>query len=77
MAKLKRNQKEKKMPKQKTHSGTKDRIKITKTGKVMKRHTAVNHFLKKKSASTKRTFSGVEEVTGKSIKNIKRKLGVS
>jgi large subunit ribosomal protein L35 len=65
------------MPKQKSHSGTKDRIRITKTGKVMRRHTAINHFLKKKSASTKRTFAGVEEIKGKSVKNIKRKLGVS
>lgn len=64
------------MPKQKTHSGTKDRIRITKNGKVMRRHTAINHFLKKKSASTKRTFAGVQEVTGKSAKNMKRKLGV-
>lgn len=64
------------MPKQKTHSGTKDRIKITKTGKVQRRHTAINHFLKKKSASTKRTFSGLEEVSGKNAKNMKRKLGV-
>lgn len=64
------------MPKLKTHSGTKDRIRITKNGKVMRRHTAVNHFLKKKSASTKRTFAGVEEVTGKSAKNLKRKLGL-
>ena len=64
------------MPKQKTHSGTKDRIKLTKTGKVQRRHTAVNHFLKKKSASTKRTFAGVEEVTSKSAKNMKRKLGL-
>jgi ribosomal protein L35 len=37
----------------------------------------VNHFLKKKSASTKRTFAGVEEVSGKNMKNMKRKLGVS
>ena len=65
------------MTKLKTHSGTKDRVKITKTGKVKKRHTGVNHFLKKKSASTKRTFSGTETVTGKSVKNLKRKLGVS
>ena len=64
------------MPKQKTHSGTKDRIKLTKTGKVQRRHTAVNHFLKKKSASTKRTFAGVEQVTSKSAKNMKRKLGL-
>jgi large subunit ribosomal protein L35 len=65
------------MPKQKTHSGTKDRVRITKTGKVQRRHTAVNHFLKKKSASNKRTFAGVEEVTGtKNARNMKRKLGV-
>lgn len=63
------------MPKQKTHSGTKDRIKITKSGKVLRRHTAVNHHLRKKSASTKRTFAGLEAVDGKNVKNIKRKLG--
>lgn len=65
------------MPKQKTHSGTKDRVKITRTGKVLRRHTAVNHFLQKKKTSTKRTFSGVETISGKNRKNIKRKLGVS
>ncbi len=64
------------MPKLKTHSGTKDRIKISKTGKVLRRHTAINHFLKKKSASTKRTFAGTQTVTGKAVKNLKRKLGV-
>jgi len=63
------------MPKLKTHSGTKDRIKLTKSGKVQRRHTAVNHFLKKKSASTKRTFAGLEAVSGKNAKNMKRKLG--
>lgn len=64
------------MPKQKTHSGTKDRIRITKTGKVLRRHTAVNHFLNKKSSSTKRTFTGVQQVGGKNVNNLKRKLGV-
>ncbi len=63
------------MPKLKTHSGTKSRIRVTKTGKVMRRHTAVNHFLKKKSARAKRTFRGVEAVGGKNAKNMKRKLG--
>lgn len=64
------------MPKLKTHSGTKDRVKISKTGKLLRRHSARNHFLQKKSASRKRTFAGSEEITGKSRKNIKRKLGV-
>ncbi len=64
------------MPKLKTHSGTKDRVKLTKTGKLLRRHSARNHFLQKKSASRKRTFAGTEEITGSSKKNLKRKLGV-
>lgn len=64
------------MPKLKTHSGTKKRIAITKTGKVMRRRASGGHFLQKKSASRKRKFAGVEEIKGKQIKNLKRKLGV-
>lgn len=63
------------MPKLKTHSGTKDRIRITKTGKIMHRHSTGNHLLQKKSASRKRGFAGLDEMTGKSVKNIKLKLG--
>ena len=43
------------MPKQKTHSGTKDRIRITKTGKVLRGRAMGNHFLRKKSAAKKTT----------------------
>lgn len=64
------------MPKFKTHSGTKDRAKITKTGKVLRRHSTSNHFLQKKSKSRKRRFGGLEEIVGKSKHNIKKKLGV-
>jgi len=64
------------MPKLKSHSGTKDRIKTTKSGKVLRRHSAVNHFLQKKRSSNKRKFAALEEVSGSNKKNIKRKLGV-
>lgn len=64
------------MPKLKTHSGTKKRIKITKTGKVVRRHASGNHFLEKKSASRKRKFAGIELVSGKQARNMRRKLGV-
>jgi large subunit ribosomal protein L35 len=64
------------MPKLKTHSGTKKRLTVTKTGKVIRRHASGNHFLEKKSASRKRTFAGVETVKGKQAKNIRRNLGV-
>ncbi|MEX1059354.1 MAG: 50S ribosomal protein L35 [Candidatus Saccharimonadales bacterium] len=64
------------MPKLKTHSGTKKRVRITKTGKVMRRHTRLNHFLEKKSQSRKRRLSQTATLTGKQAKNIKRQLGV-
>ena len=64
------------MPKLKSHSGTKDRVKVTKTGKVLSRRGFRNHFMEKKSASRKRTYAGMQEITGKTSKNIKRKLGV-
>lgn len=63
------------MPKLKTHSGTKDRVRITKNGKVMRRRAFGNHLLEHKSASRKRTMAGTEAMTGKSAKNIKLRLG--
>ena len=64
------------MPKLKTHSGTKDRVRITKNGKVMAGHSMSSHLLSKKSASRKRTFAVPTRIQGKAAKNIKLKLGV-
>lgn len=63
------------MPKLKSHSGTKDRVRVTKNGKVLRRHSMRSHFLQKKSAARKRKLAGVEVVSGKTAKNIKLKLG--
>lgn len=63
------------MPKLKTHSGTKDRVRITKNGKALHGHSTSNHFLQKKSAARKRRFAVPTLVSGKAVKNIKRKLG--
>ncbi len=63
------------MPKLKTHSGTKDRIRLTKNGKVMRGHAATNHFLQKKSAARKRRSAVPVRITGKAARNIKQKLG--
>lgn len=63
------------MPKLKTHSGTKDRIRLTKNGKTMHGHATSNHFLSKKSAARKRRFAISNTLTGKAAKNIKQKLG--
>ena len=63
------------MPKLKTHSGTKDRIRINKNGKVLRRKATGNHLLQKKSKSRKRTHAAVQELTGKQAKNVKLNLG--
>jgi large subunit ribosomal protein L35 len=44
------------MAKNKTHKGTKKRIKLTGTGKLMRRRAFSSHLLTKKSANRKRKF---------------------
>jgi large subunit ribosomal protein L35 len=64
------------MPKLKTHSGTKDRVRLTKNGKARVHHSHVSHFLQKKSGSRKRTFAGLDTLKGANSKIVKQKLGV-
>jgi large subunit ribosomal protein L35 len=63
------------MPKLKSHSGTKDRVRVTKNGKVLHGHATSNHFMQKKSAARKRRMAVSTTMTGKSAKNIKLKIG--
>jgi large subunit ribosomal protein L35 len=64
------------MPKLKTHSGTKDRVRVTKNGKVRARHSYGSHFLQKKSGARKRKLAGLETLSGANSKTIKQQLGV-
>jgi len=64
------------MPKLKTHSGTKDRVRITKNGKVRVGSANLNHFLGKKSSGRKRSLRGLTTRHGAMAKNIKKNLGV-
>jgi ribosomal protein L35 len=63
------------MPKLKIHSGCKDRVKVTKNGKLLVRKSCGNHFLEKKDKSRKRTYDGLKVLSGKSKLSIKRKIG--
>ena len=65
------------MPKLKTHSGTKDRVRLTKNGKVRTKHSYASHFLQKKSGARKRKLAGLETLGATNSKIIKQKLGVS
>lgn len=63
------------MPKMKTHKATAKRVKLTATGKVVRRRAFGNHMLSKKSKSRKRNINTPAIVTGSIAKNIKRALG--
>ena len=64
------------MPKLKTHKGTAKRMKITRTGKVLRRSASIGHFLHKKKRGQQRDNKIPKTVEGKAAKNIKRALGV-
>jgi large subunit ribosomal protein L35 len=62
------------MPKQKTHSGAKDRFRVTKTGKVLHRRMNKNHILEKKTAQRKRRLSREGQLSGGDANRVKRML---
>lgn len=59
----------------KTHSGTKDRFRVSKNGRVRARHSGQNHFLQKKSGARKRKLAGLETLNGAQAKSIKLNMG--
>lgn len=63
------------MPKQKTHSGTKDRFRVTRKGKVVHGRQNMNHILEKKSAARKRRLSRDGQLSGGDAKKVLRMLG--
>jgi large subunit ribosomal protein L35 len=64
------------MPKLKTHKGTAKRVKITRTGKIVRERAFGNHILAKKSKARKRNINTPAELTGGAVKNIKKALGI-
>jgi large subunit ribosomal protein L35 len=64
------------MPKQKTHSGTKKRIKVTGSGKLMREHAGKRHLLERKPTKLTRRLSGEVEVAPADRKRIKKLLGL-
>lgn len=64
------------MPKLKTHKGTSKRVRISATGKVLRRRAFGSHFLEKKSKSRKRVISSSAHIKGSIADNIRRALGV-
>ena len=63
------------MPKMKTHSGAKKRIKVTGTGRLRRRNAFINHMLEKKSSTRMRRLHRESEISPADEKTVRRMLG--
>ena len=64
------------MPKQKSHRGAARRFQVTKTGKLLRRQTRLNHLLEKKTTARKRRLGREVEVTAGDRRSVRRMLGL-
>jgi large subunit ribosomal protein L35 len=63
------------MPKMKTHSGTKKRIKTTGSGRLRREQTNKRHLLEGKSSRRTRRLTPDADVSPANAKQVKRLLG--
>jgi large subunit ribosomal protein L35 len=63
------------MPKMKSHSGMKKRVRVTGRGKLLKEQAGKRHLLEHKSSRLTRRLSGTVEVAKADIKRVKKLLG--
>ncbi|HEY3754442.1 MAG TPA: 50S ribosomal protein L35 [Pseudonocardiaceae bacterium] len=63
------------MPKNKSHSGSTKRFRVTGGGKVLREKAGKRHILEKKSSKLTRRLTGTTEVAPSDVKRIKRLLG--
>lgn len=63
------------MPKNKTHSGMKKRVRRTGTGKLMREQAGKRHLLEHKSSRRTRRLSKDQVVAPADVKKIKKLLG--
>ncbi|MCA1712998.1 MAG: ribosomal protein [Frankiales bacterium] len=64
------------MPKQKTHSGMKKRIKVTGSGKLLREHAGKRHLLERKPSKLTRRLTGTTEVAPANRGAVKKLLGL-
>lgn len=63
------------MPKNKSHSGAKDRFRVTGSGKIMRRRANKNHILEHKPSKRKRRLSPEVVLAPADTRKIKKLLG--
>ena len=63
------------MPKMKTHSGAKKRLRVTGTGKIMRRRANRQHYFEHKSSTRTRRLDNEITLSPADLKNAKKLLG--
>jgi large subunit ribosomal protein L35 len=63
------------MPKNKTHSGMKKRVKVTGSGKLLTERAGKRHLLEHKASKVTRRLTGTTEVNAADAPRVKRLLG--
>jgi ribosomal protein L35 len=63
------------MPKMKSHSGIRKRVRVTGKGKLMKQLAGMRHHLEGKPSTRTRRLSGTVEVAKADTKRVKKLLG--
>ena len=63
------------MPKNKTHSGMKKRVKVTARGKLLSQRAGMRHNLEHKSSRLARRLSGTTEIDAVDAPRVKKLLG--
>jgi large subunit ribosomal protein L35 len=64
------------MPKIKTRKGMADRIRVTRTGKLIRAHAWKSHLLEHKSQERKRQYRSATAVAKADRKEVRRSLGI-
>jgi len=63
------------MPKNKTHSGSAKRFKVTGSGKLRREKAGKRHLLEHKASKVTRRMSGTTDVAKPDVKRVKKLLG--
>ena len=63
------------MPKMKTHSGTKKRVRVTGKGKLMRERANRRHMLEAKSSRRTRRLAGDVQLSAADTRKVKKLLG--
>jgi large subunit ribosomal protein L35 len=63
------------VPKNKTHSGIKKRVKITGSGKLLSQHSGMRHHQERKPSTLTRRLTGTKEIAAADARRVKKLLG--